>query len=68
MDNRIMAAIGIVMVFILVAGLAWCVRGLVEDRREQRRAAHAEATVNYEELQRAAEVAEMLEICRETAV
>lgn len=66
MDNMIMAAIGIVMVFVLVAGLAWCVGNLIGASREERRTSPV-PEVDYTELQRAAEVAEMLEICREAA-
>lgn len=66
MDNRIMAAIGIVMVFVLVAGLAWCVGNLIGASREERRASPV-PEVDYRALQREAEVAEIMEICREAA-
>lgn len=67
MDNRIMAAIGIVMVFVLVAGLAWCVGNLISARNEERRTRPV-PEVDYAELQRVAEVAEIMAICREAAV
>lgn len=51
---------------ILLGGLAWCIANLIGARNEERRTRPV-PDVDYTELQRAAEVAEIMAICKEVA-
>lgn len=51
-------------VLILLGGLVWCIGNLIGARNEERRTRPV-PEVDYTELQRAAEVAEMMSICKE---